>query len=383
MTGGSGADVFLLGAESANAANSDSGGSSIDTITDFTTTSDTIRITLTAAQMDATGTMAFAATDLGDVSTFAEVESILTGKVGEAVYVTDTAQLVIDLNGDANINSNDVRVNLTGTTAYDNADVVYTIAVDNDTARTYTLSDGADIVTASTGAIIDTINGLGGADSIQGGTGADIIDGGAGNDTIDGGATAGDVITGGAGNDTITLTAGEIDTWKAAGVTTAAPYAGANNGSDTVTFLVGAAEGQFDFDPLASVSGTGGSANWITLEGNTSDAVTVNTDATAGIVTTSKIIAVDDTNNTPTASTIAALFETTTATDDNYLAMGDNGAGIVAHGDKSGAAKITFWWVDSALDGDGTDVTAADVHLLITSAANLDIDTLDGDQLTV
>ena len=63
--------------------------------------------------------------------------------------------------------------------------------------------------------------------------------------------------------------------------------------------------------------------------------------------------------------------------------MGDNGAGIVAHGDKSGAAKITFWWVDSALDGDGTDVTAADVHLLITSAANLDIDTLDGDQLTV
>ncbi len=383
MTGGSGADVFLLGAESANAANSDSGGSTIDTITDFTTGSDTIRITLTAAQMDATGTMAFAATDLGDVSTFAEVESILTGKVGEAVYVTDTAQLVIDLNGDANINSNDVRINLNGTTAYDNADVVYTIAVDNDTARTYTLSDGADIVTASTGNIVDTINGLGGADSIQGGTGADIIDGGAGNDTIDGGATAGDVITGGAGNDTITLTAGEIDTWKASGVTTAAPYAGTNNGSDTVTFLVGAAEGQFDFDPLASVSGTGGTANWITLQGATSDAVTVNTDATAGVVTTSKIIAVDDTNNSPTASTIAALFETATATDDNYLAMGTNGAGIVAHGDKDGATKITFWWVDSALDGDGTDVTAADVHLLITSAANLDIDTLDGDQLTV
>ena len=60
--------------------------------------------------------------------------------------------------------------------------------------------------------------------------------------------------------------------------------------------------------------------------------------------------------------------------------MGDNGAGIVAHGDKSGAAKITFWWVDSALDGDGTDVTAADVHLLITSVGNIDIDLMHGAQ---
>jgi Ca2+-binding RTX toxin-like protein len=380
ITGGSGADVFLLPTGSA-----ESGGSSIDTITDFTTGSDTIRVTLTAAQMDATGTMAFAATDLGDVSTFAEVESILTGKVGEAVYVTDTNQLVIDYNGDANINSNDIRINLDGTTAYDNADVVYTIAVDNDTARTYTLSDGADIVTASTGSIVDTINGLGGADNIAGGTGADIIDGGAGNDTIDGGATAADVITGGAGNDTITLTAGETDTWTASGVTTAAPYAGINNGSDTVTFLAGAAEGEFDLDPLNNVSGTGGTANWLTVEGNATNALTVNTAADGNIALNTKIIALDVVDaNSPTAALMASYIATTTNVGDNYLALTDNGSGIIVKGDKDASTtKLTIWWVDSALDGDGTDVTAADVHLLITSAANLDIDSMHAAQFVV
>ena len=48
------------------------------------------------AGTDRTGTSAFGATDLGDVATFAEVEPILSGTIGETVYVTDTNQLVID-----------------------------------------------------------------------------------------------------------------------------------------------------------------------------------------------------------------------------------------------------------------------------------------------
>jgi hypothetical protein len=135
----------------------ESSGTNLDTITDFTTGSDTISITITAAQMDAgtdrTGTSAFAATDLGDVATFAEVEPILSGTIGETVYVTDTNQLVIDMNGDANINASDIRINMTGTTGYDNADIVWTATADNDTAHTYTLGDGADTFTG--GAAID------------------------------------------------------------------------------------------------------------------------------------------------------------------------------------------------------------------------------------
>jgi len=384
MTGGSGADVFtLVGA-------TESGGSSIDTITDFTTGSDTIRITQTGAEITATGTMAFSATDLGDVDTFAEVEAILSGKVGEAVYVKDTAQLVIDLNGDANINSNDIRVNLTGTTAYDNADVVYTIGLDTAAARTYTLSDGADIVTGTTDVIIDTINALGGNDNIASGSGADIINGGAGNDIIDGEVGV-DVITGGAGNDTITLTDNELDTWTASAATATAPYVATNTGSDTVVLGGGGGEahGQFDLDPLSSVAmASTGTSGWLAIEGDVSDVMTVNVDATAGVALAGKILAVDNADLTATASEIAGIIETTTTgsggTDDNYLSLADNSAGVIVHGDIAGAnAPVTIWWVDNALDGDGTDVTAADVHLLVTTSADLDLDTLYGAQFIV
>jgi Ca2+-binding RTX toxin-like protein len=381
MTGGSGADVFTL------SGSSESGGASIDTITDFVSGSDSVRITYTAAQMTATSAE-FAATDLGDVSTFAEVEAILSGKVGEAVYVKDTGQVVIDLNGDANINSNDIRFNLEGSTGYDNADVVYTIGLDTGSDRTYTLSDGADIVTGTTDVKIDTINALGGNDNIASGSGADIIDGGAGNDTIDG-AVGVDVITGGAGNDTISLTDDEADTWTASGVTATAPYSGINTGSDIVAVGGGggAAHGQFDLDPLTSVTaGSTGTAGWLSLESTiATDVLTVNTDATLGVIMTNKMIAIDDNDLTPTAAELAGKIETTTNTDDEFLDIGDNGAGIIIHGSTENTpnAKLTIWWVDSALDGDGTDVTTADVQLLVTTSVNVDLDLFTNAQFLV
>ena len=57
--------------------------------------------------------------------------------------------------------------------------------------------------------------------------------------------------------------------------------------------------------------------------------------------------------------------------------MADSGAGILVHGDDDGVGKLYIYWIDSLIDGDGTDVTAADVHLLylttndITDADNL------------
>ena len=50
----------------------------------------------------------------------------------------------------------------------------------------------------------------------------------------------------------------------------------------------------------------------------------------------------------------------------------------------SGAnSKIEIWWIDSLIDGDGSDVTAADVHLLIQSAGDHNIDNLMANQLDV
>jgi len=377
ITGGSGADVFEIDTWA------ESGGTSIDTITDFTTGSDVIKVVITAAQLetalaDAAGS--FNAVDLGDVSSLAEVETILTPTVvGQAVYVTATNQLVIDANGDSNINASDFRINLTGTTGYDNADVVYYITADVDTVRTYTLGDGADSFTA-TANIADTVNGLGGDDTILGGDGIDIINGGAGNDSI----TAGDgvdLITGGAGNDIIVLSGGEADVWTAAGVTATAPYAGTNNGSDVVTFLAGEAEADFNLDALVSLAGAGGTDDWLTTTAGVGAVLTDLVAADGNIELNTKILALDNTAATTTPTILASQIQTTTNTADGYLKLADNGAGIIVHGDAAGVnSKITIWWVDSLIDGDGTDVTAADIQLLITSAGNIDLDLMHGAQ---
>jgi hypothetical protein len=298
--------------------------------------------------------------------------------MGQAVYVTDTNQLVIDANGDANINAADLRINLTGTTAYDVKDVAYYVTADGATARVYTLGDNADSFTG--GAAADTIIGNAGNDTLKGGAAIDIITGGAGNDTIDGEAGV-DVITGGAGNDIITLTGGEQDVWTAAGVTATAPYAGTNNGSDTVTFLAGSGEADFNLDALKSLAGAGGTDDWLTT---TAGAAAVLTDIVAvdgNVELNTKVLALDNTAATTTAAILASQIQTSTNTGDEYLKLADNGAGIIVHGDAAGAnSKITIWWVDSLIDGDGTDVTAADIQLLVTSVGNIDLDLMHGAQ---
>jgi hypothetical protein len=300
--------------------------------------------------------------------------------MGQAVYVTDTNQLVIDANGDANINAADLRINLTGTTAYNVKDVAYYVTADGATARAYTLGDAADSFTG--GAQADTITGGAGDDTLKGGAAVDIISGGAGNDTIDGEAGV-DVITGGAGNDIITMTGGEADVWTAAGVTATAPYAGTNNGSDTVTFLAGSTQADFNLDALKSLAGAGGTDDWLTTTAGVGAVLTdVDDAATTGkVALNTKVIALDNGDATPTAAELASQITTSTNTDDEFLALVDNGAGVIVHGDADAASiKVTIWWVDSLIDGDGTDVTAADVQLLITSAGVLDLDTLHGAQ---
>ena len=50
---------------------------------------------------------------------------------------------------------------------------------------------------------------------------------------------------------------------------------------------------------------------------------------------------------------------------------------IVLHGDTAGAnIVITAFWIDSTRDGDGTDVTATDVHILFVTSNAIDLDTI-------
>ena len=62
--------------------------------------------------------------------------------------------------------------------------------------------------------------------------------------------------------------------------------------------------------------------------------------------------------------------------------MAANGAGIIVAGDPDGGTKLQVFWIDSALDGDGSDVTVADVHLLIQTAADVDLDAFVVGQFT-
>ena len=477
LTGGSGADTFNLPTPA------ESGGSNLDTITDFAggTGGDSILITVSAAQIDAAtdlGATEFAATDKGDVSTFAEVEAVLSKKIGEAVFVKDSGQLVIDINGDSNINASDIRINLTGATAYDDADVRYAITGVGDESLSYTLGDGIDTFIAplnvAGGTTTETVAGGGGADTITTkGIGASVITGGAGNDIIDvsstvgvltvnnssniaangtsivvdealtsvevgsilvdndggdtftvtavntgtktltvtrgtGGVTAAqiddnatlstvnegvDIVTGGAGNDTITFNlavnnAGEAggDRWVAVGATAAAPYVATNNGTDTVTFDGGAKGVVFDLDPLSSVvTGTTGVNGWLTVKGTDGA-----TDTSGSIA---KSVAAENNNRDlnggisfydhDTDAKVGTASPGITAADvvgyidgtDTY-SMTSGGAGVLVTGSGNNVVEspVQIWWIDSNLDGDGTDVTLNDVKLLVESSANLDID---------
>ena len=175
---------------------------------------------------------------------------------------------------------------------------------------------------------------------------------------------------------------GSRDVWTAAGATTAAPYVGTNNGSDTVSFAPGALGGRFDITSLQTVNG---STYTYTVRNNDDSATTTgstvldeadNGDAN-NVDLAGHILAIDtdpdETANT-TPAAIVALFT------GDVLTMAANGGGILVTGDPDGSKSVQIWWIDSGLDGDGSDVSLSDVHLLVTSAADVDLDLITSDQ---
>lgn len=164
LTGGTEADTFVFTA----AADSNAAPNSLDTITDFVSGTDKIRITLTASNADVqpAGAPDGIIDSVVNASSFSVVnnagggDNSLAGNnttnnakvIGDAYYSSTDGQLAVDMDGDGDITTaNDLVVSTAAVAATD---------------------------------LQFVINGTGGADVIRGGQGQDDIQAGAGNDTI-------------------------------------------------------------------------------------------------------------------------------------------------------------------------------------------------------
>ncbi len=173
LTGDAGSDTFVFSAVS------DSTGAAVDSITDFVTTVDNIRVTLPTADANV------------DVSGFASVASFNDGLVslslarGDSFYSSADGKLYIDVDGNGTISQGVDYVVSTATVAAADLNYVISAAVGggaNAAGRALTGGAGADTITGGT--LNDTIVGGAGNDSIAGGAGNDALTGGAGVDTF-------------------------------------------------------------------------------------------------------------------------------------------------------------------------------------------------------
>jgi len=259
LTGGSGADTFIMGANMDSGVTID-GGVGVDeiTMTDAGTTTDLDNvtnvetITLGAAATSITSVDALVASSatltvngsgiggnefIFDGSAETDGKFVFTGSAGDTVLTGGSGDDIFNLASD-NFDASDSfdgtsgadTVNITGNTVIVDADIddatfanidAVTFANTN-TDITWTIADGEvdndmSITASSTTSGVVTIDGAAessaltittgaGADIITGGAGADVINTGGGNDIITGGAGA-DIITGGAGANDIVYTA--------------------------------------------------------------------------------------------------------------------------------------------------------------------------------
>jgi hypothetical protein len=209
-------------------------------------------------------------------------------------------------------------------------------------------------------------------------TGIFHVSGGAATDNITAGS-GGDIITGNGGDDQITAAGGTSVTTIVFGASAAL------NGADTISgFEAGtsASDGEI-LDFRAFVTGqlvdAGGSAN------NGSSAVTEFSRAATGEESiANKVVVFDNGGSALTATTLAAEFANGTAAAGTTAAFADLNTSfkaVVIEGNSASAATGKIWYVNSALDGTATDVTATDIVLVGTLSTNIDIDAITGNQI--
>jgi len=178
LTGGAGKDIFkfALGSSETTTAKP-------DTITDFSTGNDTVRISLTTAGSTYDFTNKGTATDAS--STIEKLSSVK----GQYVFNTTKNSVVLDADGNGLIQAGDYEVKLTGITSLADADIAFDIQTATGTADTITTGNANDTI------VLHKAD-----DAVTAGKGDDIV-------TLDLTYASATVIAGGEGTDTIAVTA--------------------------------------------------------------------------------------------------------------------------------------------------------------------------------
>jgi Ca2+-binding RTX toxin-like protein len=217
ITTGAGRDTVIV------SGITDSAGANFNTITDFVSASDNIRIVFTLA-----ASTTFTLKDRGDTASEGTLPGIMAGVIGDAAFVEEGSAFAIDFTGDGIVNANDFKISATGATAMSIDDFDMYLTASNNGTNAIKTAGGADSIVGGTGA--DTVYTYAGNDTITGSNGSDVIWAGAGNDTITLGSGAETVIVqDGAGSDTInTFTAGTDIIWFSVDGTTPTTASGAN-----------------------------------------------------------------------------------------------------------------------------------------------------------
>lgn len=317
LTGGLGADVFVY------TAVAHSTGSTADTITDFTSGTDTLQFTLDYSALSAAIDV-----NTNSVSSVAD----LSAKRGEFVYDSTAGTLSVNVNNDNLITTQDYKINVGSVAA----------------------SDLKFVITGT--AFGDSIVGGSGADSIIGGSGADTLTGGSGADTI----------VGGVGSDTISLggadSARDVVSYTS---TTAANLA--LEGSDSITgFQTAATRDIINFASGALVNGTNnGYANLTATNGTVGTNDVIVTLGGGSFTSTA-----DLTVNATALAIIDALDTSNIANGDTVLFLLDNGTNVYA------------WLFTETATNTGT-VDTAELTLLGTLNGIADAGSFSGQAATI
>jgi Ca2+-binding RTX toxin-like protein len=308
ITGGAGADVFTYtGATLSNSSNTDS-------ITDWTSGTDKLAITLDySAQVSAVTVNATVGTARAGVTV---AQDNLSGERGQVIYDTTNSNVLINLNNDNLITTLDHKIGLNAA------------------------------ATAANTVVEGDIN-----FTITGGSGFDTIVAGGGADTISTGSGGGNV-TAGAGADALTFAAG-IDH---------ATFSD-SNGSDTITaFDVN--QDFLNFDGLTGVSGNGiATAADATIVDPTDGAIYVHADGDDGTGADSTATQIASyTSMADVAEFLEASYSV--AADENYVFVINDlvGADVYAYSVAATAATLTAAMVTLVGTLNNIGGTALDVN---------------------
>jgi Ca2+-binding RTX toxin-like protein len=334
ITGGAAADTFTY------TAVAQSTGTARDTVTDFTSGTDKLAVTLDSSS--STAALTFDATVQTAQAGASALAANLSGSIGQAIYDTTNSKLVINANADNLVTTLDYQIDMTAAATAANTVQAGDI--------NFTVSSGSGADTIVTGAGADTITGGAGADNITAGTGIDTVTGGTGLDTIALGA-GGDV-------DTVLYT-----------TTSDGGTAGSDSDGDTITGFV-STEDVFKLDG-ALATALDDIADNTALAFATAGINDGNTGAAVGASLTAdnEMLFLDTSNSNLAAASLGDVSAVATALEAQITltaATGNDGLIVVESSDTAGKAGVYFY-LESGTNQNQFDAAELSVLAIITA----------------